>query len=228
MKKLTRIAVILAGVAALTSLDVMAQKNTAKLYVTPFYNSEGPTVNIGKFSKELAAANKQSIKATVATMKQEMATLPAVSMFVAAARLYDLGYRDESVYWFYVAQYRARLFQALLDPGKIGGMGAPAFELKSAHNAFQQTLGEYVNGYAGCDQAKWVAVIGRVRTECTTVPDFAKIYPNVKFIPASGWTTKNTEMNAGLAQMATYLKAHGPEMQAARKQNGQDKQFCGN
>ena len=141
MKKLIRLVGALSGFYALSTAEAIAQTASADFYVAPFYNSKGPSIKIGKFSKELASADKQSIKITVATIKQEMATLPAITMFVAAARLFDLGYRDEAMYWFYAAQYRARLFQALLEPSKIGGMGSTAFELKSAHSAFRQTLG---------------------------------------------------------------------------------------
>lgn len=228
MKKLIRLVTALAGFYTLSPAEAIAQKVLADFYVTPFYNSKGPSVKIGKFSKELASADKQSIKATVATMKQEMATLPAISMFVAAARLYDLGYRDESMYWFYAAQYRARLFQALLEPSKVGGMGSTAFELKSAHSAFRQTLGGYVNGYAGCDQAKWIAVLSQIQAENATAPEFSKLYPSVKFISFDGWDAKNAEINSGLTELSEYLKAHWTEMQVARKENGQDKEFCNN
>ena len=184
MKKLIHLVVALAGCYASAPSEVIAQKASANFYVAPFYDSKGPQVNIGKFSKELALADKQSIKATLAAMKEEVATLPAISMFVAAARLYSLGYRDESMYWFYAAQYRARLFQALLEQSKVGGLGSTAFELKSAHSAFGQTLGEYVNGYAGCDQFKWMAVLSQVQAENVTIPEFTKIYPLISFIPS--------------------------------------------
>lgn len=228
MKKLIRLVTALAGFYTLSPAEAIAQKVLADFYVTPFYNSKGPSVKIGKFSKELASADKQSIKATVATMKQEMATLPAISMFVAAARLYSLGYRDESMYWFYAAQYRARLFQALLEQSKVGGLGSTAFELKSAHSAFVQTLGEYVNGYAGCDQVKWMAVLSLVQAENVTTPEFTKIYPLISFIPSDGWSAKNAEINSGLTKMSDYIIVHWAEMQATRKENGQNKVFCNN
>jgi len=226
MKKLLCLVAALAGFYALCPAEAIAQEASADFYVAPFYNSKGPSVKIGKFSKELASADKHSIKATVATMKQEMAALPAISMFVAAARLYDLGYRDESVYWFYAAQYRARLFQALVEPSKVGGMGSTAFELKSAHSAFRQTLGEYVNGYAGCDQAKWIAVLSQIQAENATAPEFTKIYPAVTFISSEEWGSKNAEINSGLTELSGYLKTHWAELQATRKENAQDKKFC--
>ena len=69
-------------------------------------------------------------------------------MYVAAIRLYDLGHKDEAVYWFYTAQYRARVFTSILDKENVGTIGSEAFELKQAYASFNQLAGEYINGYA--------------------------------------------------------------------------------
>ena len=69
-------------------------------------------------------------------------------LYVAAIRLYDLGYRKEAIYWFYSAQYRGRQFGVLLDQTKMGSIGSPGFELLHAQNAFYQLVGPYINGYA--------------------------------------------------------------------------------
>lgn len=210
----------------LFALHAVAQRHEAAFYVAPYYNSEGPTVNAGKYSQELASADKATIKTVVAAMKQDMAALPAGAMFVAAARLYNLGYRDESVHWFYATQYRARLFEALLEPGKTGRMGAPTFELRSAHSAFQQLLGEYVNGYAGCDQSQWQAALRQVQAENNIAADLSKIYPGVEFLPLKSWPAKNAEIKAGLRMLSQYLRNNWAKLQVARNENGLDKEFC--
>ncbi|MDY0169224.1 MAG: hypothetical protein RBS80_21960 [Thermoguttaceae bacterium] len=92
------------------------------IYVTPFYNSEGPQVAVGKHSDDLARANADTIEEMVAAMKAEWDELRPEAMCVAAIRLFDLGLKDEAVYWFYSAQYRGRLFQALCDPDQVGSM----------------------------------------------------------------------------------------------------------
>src|SRR5688572_24821292 len=70
------------------------------VYISPFYNSQGPTVNVGRFSSGLAAVKEEEVLATISKMKADWDRLTFPELYVAAIRLYDLGYRKESVYWF--------------------------------------------------------------------------------------------------------------------------------
>ena len=106
------------------------------VYVTPYYNSKGPTIEVGPFSSGLATKNESEFLATIAKMRKSWDTLNFPETYAAAIRLYDLGYRKESIYWFYSAQYRGRLFASLIDRDKMGSMGDPGFELFHAQNAF--------------------------------------------------------------------------------------------
>jgi hypothetical protein len=203
-----------------------AASSPIPVYITPFYNSKGPEISVGKYSRQLASADRQSIKAIVKAMQEEGRTLSVAAMYVASIRLYDLGYRDDAVRWFYAAQYRGRLFQTLLDRSKVGGIGSSAFELNSAHGAFQQLVGQFVNGYAGCDKDKWVAVLESVRSENRSPPDLAAIYPSVGFLPAEQWAVKNDEINTGLGKFVEHLNANWPVMKAQRAKNNLDEKFC--
>src|SRR5437867_3495525 len=69
-------------------------------YVTPYYDSKGPEVKLGRFSSGLASAKEDDFLATIAQMKKDWDRLTFPELYVAAIRLYDLGYRKESVYWF--------------------------------------------------------------------------------------------------------------------------------
>ena len=73
------------------------------IFVSPYYNSNGstgPIIQVGKFSRDLTTADGKSIQALVNRMKTEWSTLSVVQMYVAAIRLFDLGHRDDGVYWF--------------------------------------------------------------------------------------------------------------------------------
>src|SRR5213078_4836051 len=111
------------------------------VYVTPYYNSKGPEVKVGRFSSGLASAKEDEFLATIAEMKKDWERLTFPELYVAATRLYDLGYRKEAVYWFYSAQYRGRQFGILLDQSKMGSIGSAGFELFQAQNAFFQLWG---------------------------------------------------------------------------------------
>src|SRR6266705_4987735 len=118
------------------------------VYITPYYNSTGPAVSVGRFSAGLASNSDAEFLATISKMRQAWEQLSFPELYVAAIRLYDFGYRKEAVSWFYSAQYRGRQFGVLLDQTKMGSIGDPGFELLHAQNAFYQLVGTYINGYA--------------------------------------------------------------------------------
>jgi len=106
------------------------------VYVTPYYDSMGPAVKVGRFSAGLASAKETNFLTTIAEMKKDWDRLTFPELYVGAIRLYDLGYRKEAVHWFYSAEYRGRQFGVLLDQTKMGTIGSPGFELLHAQNAF--------------------------------------------------------------------------------------------
>jgi len=195
------------------------------VYVTPFYNSKGPTIDVGPFSSGLAAKNETEFVATIEKMKKTWNALNFAETYVAAIRLYDLGFRKESIYWFYSAQYRGRLFAGLIDRDKMGSIGAPGFELYQAQNAFQQLVGPYINGYAFGDIDQLVPIIEKVQKEGQTVPDLTKIYPRVTFKPKSEWDAGNKGLNEGLTKLLITLKNEKASIKQQRIEHGMDAKF---
>src|SRR5207237_8033998 len=129
-----------------TSGQHSSEPTRIEVYFTPYYNSKGPVIDVGRFSSGLAAKNESEFVATISKMRRSWDTLNFPETYVAAIRLYDLGFRKESIYWFYSAQYRGRLFATLIDHEKMGSVGNAGFELFQAQNAFQQLVGPYING----------------------------------------------------------------------------------
>src|SRR6266513_206809 len=116
--------VLCAATVAWLSLEAAQPVSDAShidVYVTPYYNSKGPSVSVGRFSSGLASAKGDEFLATITKMKRAWDQLTFPELYVAAIQLYDLGYRKEAVYWFYTAQYRGRQFGILLDQSKKGG-----------------------------------------------------------------------------------------------------------
>jgi hypothetical protein len=196
--------------------------------VAPFYDSKGPRIDVGKFSEQLTSANTQSIKAVIEAMQEEYRTLSAVAMYVASIRLYDLGYRDNAVRWFYAADHRARVFEALVDPRKTMPMTDGTQlenQLLTAHLGFRYAR-EYIEGYAGCDRDKWIAALERVGSENRSLPDLKAIYPSVAFVPADRWAKVPERISAGLEKFAQHIYANWPELKAQRVKNKSDERFC--
>ena len=176
------------------------------VYITPYYNSDGPTVSVGKFSKGLAAKNESQVVETITKMKESWATLSFAELYVASIRLYDLGYRKESIYWYYTAQYRGRLFGMLLDKSKMGGIGSKGFELLQAQGAFFQLAGPYITGYAFTNFDHLMEVIAQVRKEGEGLPDMKAAYSGVKFLDQSEWAAQNKDLNNGMGKLLETFK----------------------
>jgi hypothetical protein len=196
-----------------------------EIYVTPYYNSKGPVIDVGRFSSGLAVKNESEFVATISKMQQSWNTLNFPETYVAAIRLYDLGFRKESIYWFYSAQYRGRLLATLIDQEKMGTIGDPGFELFQAQNAFQQLVGPYINGYAFGDIDQLVPIIEKVQREGKTVPDLTRIYPRVTFKPKSEWDVGNKGLNDGLTKLLITLKKEKASIKQQRIEHGMEAKF---
>ena len=225
MKTCLCLFIVAAGLAGTALAQVTGDPGHCEIYVTPFYNSTGPVIEVGEFSKGLASTNEAEFVATIVKMKQSWNELRFPEMYVAAIRLYDLGFRNESVYWFYSAQYRGRLFALLVDQEKIGSIGSPGFELKQAAGAFQQLAGPYINGYAFGDMDRLAQTIERVQKDNKTVPDMEKLYPRVTFKPRTGWEAENTGVNDGLTKFLATLRQEKANLKQARIANGTEAKF---
>jgi hypothetical protein len=194
-------------------------------YITPYYNSRGPEVSVGRFSSGLASAKEDDFLTTIAEMKKDWNRLTFPELYVAAIRLYDLGYRKEAVYWFYSAQYRGRQFGVLLDQTKMGSIGDPGFELLHAQNAFYQLVGTYINGYAFGDMDGLAKIVEKVQKEGRQIPDLQAAYPSVTFKSKSEWQSVNTELADGMNQLISMLKEKKDEIKRQRAERGMEAKF---
>jgi hypothetical protein len=194
-------------------------------YVTPYYDSKGPEIGVGPFSSGLASAKEDDFLNTIAQMKKDWDRLTFPELYVAAIRLYDLGYRKEAVYWFYSAQYRGRQFGVLLDQAKMGSIGSPGFELLHAQNAFYQLVGTYINGYAFGDTDGLAKIVEKVQKEGRQIPDLQAAYPGVTFRSKSEWPSANAELADGMNQLISMLKEKKDNIKRQRVERGVEEKF---
>jgi hypothetical protein len=195
------------------------------VYVTPYYDSKGPVINVGRFTSGLASNNEIDFLTTIAQMKKSWNQLTFPELYVGAIRLYDLGYRKEAIYWFYSAQYRGRQFGVLLDQAKMGTIGSPGFELLHAQNAFYQLVGPYINGYAFGDIDALVKIVEKVQKEGRQMPDLKAAYPGAIFVDKSEWASANRKLAAGMNELITTLTQQKDEIKRQRIQRGMEKKF---
>lgn len=193
--------------------------------ITPFYDSEGPQINVGEYSQRLGNTNLDAL----ATLSQEMAeqkqTLTPQEMYVLAIRLYDLGEKDGAVYWYYEAQFRAKLFQLAIDPEQMLRVGEPTFELTAAYNSFQKLAGDFINGYAGCDLDNWIRITTLVMNDNPSPPELDQMFPNVTFVERGQWQEINNNVATGLAVLINYIAENGELIKRQRAQQNMN-QYC--
>jgi hypothetical protein len=101
------------GCAGLAAGQTITDPAHIEVYITPYYNSKGPAIEVGPFSSGLAAKSESEFVATIAKMKRSWETLNFAETYVAAIRLYNLRFRKESIYWFYSANQNG------IEPGGL-------------------------------------------------------------------------------------------------------------
>ena len=216
---------IFIGYTGLAAGQTITDPAHIDVYVTPYYNSKGPTIDVGPFSSGLAAKNESEFAATIAKMKKSWDTLNFPEMYVAAIRLYDLGYRKESIYWFYSAQYRGRLFAGLIDREKMGSMGDAGLQLYQAQNAFQQLIGSYIKGYAFSDIDQLVPIVERVSERREN-----RARPNKDTSPHGiqtkvGMGCRNKGLNEGPTKLLVTVKNEKTSIKQQRIERGMEVRF---
>ncbi len=180
-------------------------KGPIPIYITPYYNSEGPQISVGKYSQALRDADAKTILEVCKELKKDRNKLRAEVMFVAAIRLYDLGQKDEAVYWFYTAQYQSRLFMSIIQANR-DGFADESVEANQPYIAFLALLGPFINPYAMRDTTKLEKTLKTVIEEGKTLPKFGDLYPEAAFSASDSWAEKHREIRDGLDELIQMIK----------------------
>jgi hypothetical protein len=123
------------------------------IYVEPYYWS-APTpdgqlrVAVGKKYDDLLASSKPAdILAVRDVIVADPKLVTPMTLMVLAIRFYDVGLRDDAVFWFYVAKERHIVMSDVLDMRALE-------QADDAVRSFAVLAGPFINGYAFCDLAK--------------------------------------------------------------------------
>lgn len=196
------------------------------ILVPRFYDSEGLEIQVGKYSQELGTQDYQELTALAQEMSQQRDELTPEQMFVLAIRLYDFGEKDTSVYWFYEAQFRAKLFLKTLNAHHRAEISGQTAGLLASYDAFTQLAGEYINGYAGCDVDNWVKIAKSVQDDNPAPPALDKLFPEAVFVEPTQWQGINDEVAAGLGVLINELSKAKDAIRQQRKADNLDAQYC--
>jgi hypothetical protein len=125
------------------------------IYVEPFYHSAPtpggePQVAVGNQYNALLTSNKRAdflAARDLITAAPKLVT--PMTLMVLAIRFYNVGLRDDAVFWFYAAKDRYVVMSEVLDV-KTQALA----QADDAVRGFATLAGPVINGYAFCDLAK--------------------------------------------------------------------------
>jgi hypothetical protein len=125
------------------------------IYVTPYYVSattlDGhPKVAVNtSFDTQLSSNKREDILAVRDAIQAQPKLITPMTLMVLAIRLYDVGLRDDAVFWFYVAKNR---YISMTDVVDI--QAPPLAGVDDAMGSFATLAGPFINSYAFCNVAK--------------------------------------------------------------------------
>jgi hypothetical protein len=145
-------AVFLSIAGAVSAAEPVRQ---VPIYVEPFYRSaqtpDGkPLVAVGKqYNDLLASSKRENILAARDLVAAKPQLVTPMTLMVLAIRFYDVGLRDDAVFWFYAAKDRYIVMSEVLD------VKSPLLaQAAAAVGSFATLAGPVINGYAFCDLTK--------------------------------------------------------------------------
>jgi len=192
---------------------------TMGLYVTPYYNSEPLSINVGEYSRQLKTGNPKQLLKLSDKIRKKVDDVNIETLYVLCIRLYDAGEKDEAAYWYYTAQFRKNVF-ILMQDGDRGGIGALAFEIPHALQAFKELSGKWINGYSGGNPTQWAQTLQRVIRECSEMGYIQRAYPFLQFKPENEQAAIIREQSEVFDEQSKWLIENHDDILRQRKENG--------
>ena len=202
------------------------------IYVQPFYEAartptERPRVAVGsQYNDLLGSSQREDILAARDLIVAKPALVTPMSMMVLAIRLYDVGLRDDAVFWFYVAKDRYIVLSEVLNVKT-----AQLAQADDAVRNFATLAGPVINGYAFCDLAKQKAAHAKALEWVEANPYQVMFRPDVPALPGDrAENLKRALANAKERAAKESAYFDDPKTRedfcATRKRNEADVKFC--
>jgi len=202
------------------------------IYVQPYYEAARvpggkPQVAVGKqYNDLLSSARREDILAARDLVLAKPTLVTPMTMMVLAIRLYDVGLRDDAVFWFYAAKERHIVMSEVLDV-KAQGLA----QADDAVRSFATLAGPIINGYAFCDLAKQNEQHAKALQWVETNPYEVMFMARAPALPGDRADNARRAV-ANAKERATKERAYFGDAKtreayyATRKQNEADVKFC--
>jgi hypothetical protein len=200
--------------------------------VQPFYQAartpDGrPQVGVGKqYNDLLASTKREDILAARDLMTANPKLVTPMTLMALAIRFYDVGQRDDAVFWFYVAKDRYIVLSEVVDV-----QTQLLAQADDAMRNFSSLAGPIINGYAFCDLAKQKALHAKAVEWVENNPYEVMFMARAPAMPGDrAENHKRAIANAkerATKERAFFVDAKNLEaFYATRKQNEADAKFC--
>jgi len=202
------------------------------IYVEPFYRSAAtpdgaPQVAVGKqFNALLASTKREDILAARDLVAANPKLVTPMTLMVLAIRFYDVGLRDDAVFWFYAAKERYIVMSDVLDV-KTQLLA----QADDAVRAFATLAGPVINGYAFCDLARQKELHAKAVEWVEKNPYEVMFMERAPALPGDR-TANHQRALANAKERAAKERAYFDDAKnveafyATRKKNEADVKFC--
>ena len=203
------------------------------IHVEPYYAAarapgERPRVAVGRAFDALLSSNAPAdVRAAMEAVRADPGFVTPMVMMVLAIRLYDMGMRDEAVFWFYAAKDRYATLEAVADVDAPGLASAA-----EAVRAFATLAGPVINGYAFCDVTRQQRIRAEALEWVERNPYRTLFHPQ---LPGANPGDRRQNLADGLAEIRenaakerAYLEdaANVEELRTTRAKNGANERYC--
>ncbi len=202
------------------------------IQVLPYYQAarhpdDPPLIAVAtRYDRLLESTRADDIRRARDEIARDPARITPMTMMVLAIRLYDVGLRDDAVFWFYAAKNRYYMLTRVAD------MKAPELaSVAKAMNAFVRLAGPAINGYAFCDVDRQREIALKAADWTTRHAYEALLMPEV---PAQ-FGERRQNYQKGLADLLALVKrerdylavpANVDKLRDTRTHNGADARYC--
>ena len=202
------------------------------VYVLPYYESArdaggAPTIAVAKaYDALLASRRREDVVRARDEIAKNNALLTPMTLMVLAIRLYDVGLRDDAVFWFYAAKNRYFTLAGVAD------VRTPQLaQVEDAVRNFAVLAGSVINGYAFCDIANQQKQQAKALQWVTDHPYKALFMTQVPALPGdrkANLAKALAELTSNVAKESEYLAnpANVTQLKEQRAKNGADQKFC--
>jgi hypothetical protein len=223
----------IAGAAVLSMSTTHAAEPVRHIgvYVQPYYEAARapggtPRVAVGSGFEKLASNRREDILAVRDAIVAKPQLVTPMTLMVLAIRLYDVGLRDDSVFWFYAAKDR---YLTLADVVDVGASGLA--QVEDAVRSFSTLVGPFINGYAFCDVANQQAIRAKALDwveKNAYEPIFMDRLKAKQGDKRKALAAARAAMRSSAAKESAYLRdpANTKRLHADRARNGMDEKFC--